>query len=169
MTISETLIADYEAQLAATRRLLEAAPQDRYDWKPHDKSMSLGQLASHIAEAASWHASLLEDVFDFDAMMAEYKPFEAADQAELLAAFDGNAAEFTQAIAGKDDTFMSAAWTGIVGGEERMKGARHSMMRNFLLDHLYHHRGQLTVYLRLLDVPVPPSMGPTADFPDFVS
>ena len=162
-------LPEFDHEFAETRRALERVPEEKFDWKPHEKSMSLGELVSHIAEMASWHGSLLEDVFDFDAMMADYKPYSAGDRAELLAAFDSNAAAFTQAITGKDDTFMTAEWKGIVGGEERMKGARHKMMRDFVLDHLYHHRGQLTVYLRLLDVAVPPTFGPTADFPDFVS
>lgn len=167
MTLADGLIADFQAQALMTRALLEAAPEDKYDWKPHEKSMTLGQLTSHIAETASWHASMLDDVFDFDAMMAEYKPYSAGDRAELLATLDKNGAEFTAAIGGKDDAFMSRTWKGMVNGEAKMAGPRHAMMRSFMIDHVIHHRGQLTVYLRLLDVPVPPTFGPTADHPDF--
>lgn len=163
MTIAEALIADFEEEAKKSRTLLEAVPADKYGWKPHDKSMSLGQLASHIAETPSWHHSMLEDIFDFDAMMADYKPFAAADPAELLATFDANASEFTAAIEGKDDAFMTGTWKGLSGGEEIMGGPRHSVLRSILIHHVIHHRGQLTVYLRLLDVPVPPTFGPTAD------
>lgn len=167
MSIAEVLTADYQEEAAKSRTVLGAVPEEKYGWKPHEKSMSLGELASHIAETASWHQSMLVDVFDFDAMMADYKPFVAGDRAELLAGFDANSSAFVEAIAGKDDAFMDATWTALAGGKEMMSGARHRMMRSFLINHVIHHRGQLTVYLRLLDVPVPPTFGPTADQKEF--
>ncbi len=165
MSIAESLIKDFNEDAEMSRTLLAATPEDKYDWRPHEKSWTLGQLASHIAEAASWHQSMLEDVFDFDAMMADYKPFVAADRAELLATLDTNAADFTSFIEGKEDDFMSGHWKGLSGGAEVMAGERHRIMRRLLIDHVSHHRGQLTVYLRLLDVPVPQTFGPTADNP----
>ena len=165
MSIADALAADYKLEASKSRTLLEAVPDDKHDWKPHDKSMTLGQLASHIAEAASWHDSIHVDVFDFDEMMAEYKPFSAADRNELLATFDANSASFLAALEGKDDDFMTGEWKGISGGKEVMGGARHVVMRDILLHHVIHHRGQLTVYLRLLDIPVPSTFGPTADSP----
>lgn len=165
MSIAAALTADYSTEAKKTRALLEAVPDDKHDWRPHEKSWTLGQLASHIAEAASWHDSMQEDVFDFDAMMTEYKPFVAADRSEMLTAFDDNSASFLAAIDGKDDDFMSGTWKGISGGKEIMNEVRHQAMRDFLINHVIHHRGQLTVYLRLLDVPVPSTFGPTADFP----
>lgn len=165
MTLAATLIADFNQEAHKSRAMLEAVPEDRLAWKPHEKSMSLGRLASHIAETPTWHTSMLEEVFDFDAMMADYKPFEAADSAELLAAFDTNTADFVAAFEGRDDAFMRATWKGMSGGKELMAGERHAVLRDILIHHVIHHRGQLTVYLRLLDVPVPPTYGPTADDP----
>ncbi len=167
MSIAQSLIADFKQESEMTRTVLAALPDDKYDWKPHDKSMSLGALASHIAETPNWHGSMLEDVFDFDAMMADYKPLSVSDKAELLAAWDTNSAAFLEAFSGKDDEFMNGHWKGMSGGKEMMGGPRHSIARSILVHHVAHHRGQLTVYLRLLDVPVPPTYGPTADFPDW--
>jgi uncharacterized damage-inducible protein DinB len=159
------LIADLKQEAEFSRVVLGAVPDDRLDWQPHEKSMTLGTLASHIAETPSWLGSMMEDVFDFGAMMAEYQPFVAADQAELLAAFDRNLAEALELLEGKDDEFMTAVWKGVKGDKELMAGPRGAMARSILVHHAAHHRGQLTVYLRLLDVPVPPTYGPTADFP----
>jgi len=164
-SIAQSLIADMKQEGALTRAVLEAVPADKYDWKPHEKSMSLGTLASHIAETPSWLGSMMDDVFDFGALMADYKPFAAADQAELLAALDENLAGALALLEDKDDDFMSGIWRGVHGDKEVMAGPRGAMSRSILVHHAAHHRGQLTVYLRLLDVPVPPTYGPTADFP----
>ena len=163
--IAQALIADMKQEGAFSRAMLEAVPADKFDWKPHEKSMSLGELASHIAETPTWLGSMMEDVFDFGAGMADYKPFAAADREELLAAFDDNLAGAIALIEGKDDEFMSGIWKGVKGDKELMAGPRGAMARGILGHHAAHHRGQLTVYLRLLDVPVPPTYGPTADFP----
>ncbi len=165
MSLAAALIADFKAEAKRTRSVLEAVPQDKLAWQPHDKSMSLGRLASHIAETPTWHESMIAEVFDFDVMMADYKPFAAADGAELLAAFEANNAAFIEAFEGRDDDFMSGVWKGLKSGQELMSGPRERVLRDILIHHVIHHRGQLTVYLRLLDVPVPPTYGPTADDP----
>lgn len=162
---AQSLIADMKQEGEFSRALLGAVPEDRFDWQPHDKSMTLGALASHIAETPSWLGSMMEDVFDFGAMMTEYQPFAAADPAELLAAFDRNLTEALAMLEGKDDDFMTGVWRGVKGDKELMAGPRGAMARSILVHHPAHHRGQLTVYLRMLDVPVPPTYGPTADFP----
>ena len=164
-SIARSLIADMKQEGAFSRAVLEAVPADKFDWQPHEKSMSLGTLASHIAETPSWLGSMMEDVFDFGAMMAEYQPFAAADQAELLSALDENLAGALAMLEGKDDEFMTGIWKGVKGDKELMAGPRAAMMRSILVHHVAHHRGQLTVYLRLLGVPVPPTYGPSADFP----
>ena len=164
-SIAQSLIADMKQEGAFSRAVLEAVPADKFDWQPHEKSMSLGTLASHIAETPSWLGGMMEDVLDFGAMMAEYKPFAAADRDELLAAFDENLAGALALLEGKDDEFMTGTWKGVKGDKELMAGPRGAMARGILVHHAAHHRGQLTVYLRLLDVPVPPTYGPTADFP----
>ncbi len=167
MSIAQALIDDYTNEAAKTRLMLAAVPEDKYDWKPHEKSWTLGQLASHLAEMPTWHESMLIDVFDFDAMMADYKPFVASDKAELMAALDTNGSAFTKALEGKDDDFMNGVWKGVSGGRELMSGPRGAEMRSLFVHHQIHHRGQLSVYLRLLDVAVPQTYGPTADLPDW--
>ncbi len=164
-SIAQSLIADMKQEGAFSRAVLAAVPADKFDWQPHEKSMSLGTLASHIAETPSWLGSMMEDVFDFGAMMAEYKPFAAADRDELLAALDENLAGALALLEDKDDEFMTGIWKGVKGDKELMAGPRGVMARSILVHHAAHHRGQLTVYLRLLGVPVPPTYGPTADFP----
>ena len=162
---AQSLIAEMKQEGAFSRAVLDAVPEDKYGWQPHEKSMSLAALASHIAETPSWLGSMMEDVFDFGAGMADYKPFVAADRAELLAALDGNLATAIGLLEGKDDDFLGREWRGVKGDKELMAGPRGAMIRSILLFHAAHHRGQLTVYLRLLGVPVPPTYGPTADFP----
>jgi uncharacterized damage-inducible protein DinB len=164
---TQALLAELEAESAATRRLLERVPADRLTWKPHEKSMTLGQLASHIAEAPCWVLSMVQPVFDFGAVAADYKPFAPADGDELLQGFDKNVEELTAVLSGKDDAFMREVWTMKNGDKVLMSAPREAAIRNVTLSHIIHHRGQLTVYLRLLDVPVPPTFGPTADFPTF--
>ncbi len=164
-SIARSLIADLKQEAEFSRAVLAAVPDDKFDWQPHDKSMSLGTLASHIAETPSWLGSMMEDVFDFGAMMADYKPFAAANRAELLAAFDENLAGAIPLLEDKDDEFMARVWRGVKGDQEIMAGPRGAIARSILVHHVAHHRGQLTVYLRMLDVPVPPTYGPTADFP----
>ena len=164
-SIAQSLIADMKQEGAFSRAVLAAAPADKYDWRPHEKSMSLGMLASHIAETPSWLGSMMEDVFDFGTGMKDYKPFAAADQAELLAALDENLAAAIALLEDKDDDFMTRVWKGVKGDKEIMAGPRGAISRSILVHHAAHHRGQLTVYLRMLDVAVPPTYGPTADFP----
>ena len=167
MSIAESLIADLKQEGGMTRTVLQAVPTDKYDWKPHEKSMSLGGLAGHLAETPSWLGSMMEDVFDFATDMGDYKPFVPEDHSDLLAAFDENLANAIALLEGKDDDFMVGVWRGLSGGKEVMAGPRCAMARSILVHHAAHHRGQLTVYLRLLDVAVPPTYGPTADFPDW--
>lgn len=165
-TISEALVADFKQEAASSRSYLESVPLDRADWKPHEKSMSLGQLAGHIAEMGSWTDSMLEDEFDLEASAGDYRPFLPTSREELLAKFDENVAAFVECVEGRDDAMMSATWRMLMGGKPVMEAPRAVAIRSVLIHHQIHHRGQLAVYLRLLDVPVPPTYGPTADFPD---
>ncbi len=167
MSIAESLIADLKQEGGMTRTVLQAVPADKFDWKPHEKSMSLGGLAGHLAETPSWLGSMMEDVFDFATDMGDYKPFVPNEQSDLLAAFDENLSNAISMLEGKDDDFMVGVWRGLSNQKEVMVGPRGAMARSILVHHAAHHRGQLTVYLRMLDVPVPPTYGPTADFPDW--
>lgn len=163
MTISEALLADFDAEAAHTRKLLDAVPDGRFDWKPHEKSMTLGGLAGHIADTPNWTGGMMADVFDLATGMDEWAPFEPETRAELMEAFEKNLNVFREAVAGKDDGFLSATWEMRMGDQVLMSCPRHAALRSTLIHHVAHHRGQLTVYLRLLDVPVPGTYGPTAD------
>jgi uncharacterized damage-inducible protein DinB len=160
MSIAHALLAELEQESKTTRRVLERVPQAHLAWKPHAKSMSLGQLAMHIAIApgnvaelaARDHAEPPKGVYP-----------EASSTAELLPALDASIAKAKQHLGGMDDDAMSATWRMTSGGRDVMAMPRAAFARAIMLNHLYHHRGQLLVYLRLLDVPVPSVYGPTAD------
>jgi uncharacterized damage-inducible protein DinB len=167
MSISQTFVADFESETDNTRTLLTAVPQAQFAWRPHAKSMSLAQLAGHIAETPSWLHSMLEPEMDFAAMAGSYTPYVPTSQADLLRAFESNLRGVRPSLEGRDDGFMRATWTMRMGSKVLLQQPRIDALRSTLLHHLAHHRGQLTVYLRLLDVPVPPTYGPTADHPSF--
>ncbi len=162
MSINATLIADFKAEAALTRKVLEAVPEDRYDWKPHDKSMSLGQLASHLAENPSWVEGCVVDVFDM-AAMEDYKPFAAGSREELLKTQEDNNKTFETVVSGMSDESLAATYTMKSGDQVIMEAPRQDVVRMIGIHHAIHHRGQLTVYLRLLDVPLPGTYGPSAD------
>ncbi len=164
MPISDTLIADFKSEASNTKRVLESFPEGRSDWKPHAKSMSLGRLAGHIAELPSLVHSVMEgEELDFAASAGEYTPFVAASRTELLQIFQKNVDRFETALSGQTDEFLSKNWTLRYGPNVLMSMPRHLAIRTTAIHHVIHHRGQFSVYLRLLDVAVPPTYGPTAD------
>ena len=167
MNICDAIVSDFRMEAQSTRRVLEAVPEDKLQWKPHDKSMSLGQLAGHIAETPAWIPTMLEDELDFGNVSQDWQPFVATSRAGLLEAFEKNAGDFEKVLAGKSDDFMRATWTMRSGEKVLMQAPRHEAIRGTLIHHTIHHRGQLTVYLRLLGVPVPGTYGPTADVEAF--
>jgi len=161
MTIIDGLLAELEQEAQTTRRVLERIPQAHLSWKPHPKSMSLGQLALHVATVPG-------SVAEFAAMDTAPAPPafvqpEAATSAELLPALTESVAKARQALGGFDDAKMGATWRLQNNGREVMAMPRVAFVRAIMLNHWYHHRGQLLVYLRLLDQPVPSVYGPTAD------
>ncbi len=161
MAIKDALLPEFDHEMATTRRVIERVPDGKFAYKPHDKSMTMGRLASHIADMPTWAVSgITLDSLD---LAAGHKPFEAASQAELLAAFDKNASAARSAIAGAtDETFMKN-WSLKNGATTLMTMPKIAVVRSFVLNHIIHHRGQLSVYLRLNDVPVPSIYGPSAD------
>ncbi len=161
MAISAALLPEFDHEMATARTVVERVPEAKYGWKPHAKSMSAGRLASHIAEMPTWAtAGIALDALD---LATGYKPFEAGSRAELLAAFDKNAAAARAAIAGcSDETFMKN-WSLKNGDKTLMTMPKIAVVRTFVMNHTIHHRGQLSVYLRELDVPVPSIYGPSAD------
>lgn len=160
MTVGESFLPEFDAEMATTRRLLERVPADRLEWKPHAKSMSLGSLATHVTELPRW--GLRFEALQWQVGNEKAPPMKSA--AEFLARFDENVAGSRASIARKTDEEMQQEFTVLrPNGELFFKHKRKSLLRRILLNHLIHHRGQLTVYLRLNDVPLPPIYGPTAD------
>jgi len=166
MSIASDLVRDLESEARKAREVLATVPEEKLAWKPHAKSMSLGTLAGHVAENPSWISAMLEDEMDFDSMK-DYRPFEPKTSAELLAGLDKNLADGVAAIRGRSDAELLRTWTMRKGEEVLMSLPKHEAIRGTGIHHWIHHRGQLTVYLRLLDVPVPQTYGPTADRPAF--
>ena len=161
MAIRDALLADYDHEMGTTRRLLERLPDDQLAWKPHDRSMSLGGLATHLSRIAEWAGTILNEP-SFD--LADTPP-TAAEQTSrdgILAAFDATRAR-TRAWMDKTDGEYNALWTLKRDGQQLFSVPRVSAFRNFVLHHIIHHRGQLSVYLRLTGVPVPAIYGPSAD------
>jgi uncharacterized damage-inducible protein DinB len=162
MTISQVLATEFEHEAATTRRHLERLPDDKLGWRPHEKSFTLGGLASHIIECVGWADGICSgDQFDFDP--ASHAPIQTASVAGLLAAFDDKVAAGQRSLARITDADLAMPWRLSIKGKVRFEKPRLVALRDFTLSHLIHHRGQLSVYLRLLEVPVPGSYGPTAD------
>jgi uncharacterized damage-inducible protein DinB len=163
MGLSEPIAAELQREAATTRKMLERVPEDKMAWRPHEKSMTLGRLAGHIAELPSLVASVVtRDEVDFAA--GNYQPFEASNSAELLEKFDKNIAGAVEALKGQaDDEYLLKPWRLKRNGQVLFELPRAAVLRTMGLNHVIHHRGQLSVYLRLLDVPLPSVYGPTAD------
>jgi uncharacterized damage-inducible protein DinB len=162
MRITDTLLPEFDQEMKGTRRVLERVPDGRMDWKPHEKSMALGRLATHLAEIPQWTVnSLTKDGLDFDPKT--FKPVILGTTAEILALFDANLAKSRDVLARTSDTDFALPWSLRMMGKEMFAGTRGTTYRTFCLSHMIHHRAQLGVYLRLLGVPVPGLYGPTAD------
>lgn len=162
MNIVDAIIQEYAYEAANTRKTLERVPEGQFGWKPHQKSMTLGQLVSHIAETPTWVPMMIQtDVFEL--RMEEYTPFQAANRAELLKTYDANVAQAVNALTGQSDAHMMAIWRMKVGDKVILELPRVAVVRSMLINHTIHHRGQLTVYLRMHDVPLPSLYGPSAD------
>lgn len=163
MGMIDPFVRELEHECSVTRRLLERVPDGQFGWKPHEKSMSLGQLASHLVEGLGWTGPSMElDEFVMDP--TQYQPYMAANQAELLAAFDDAVRSAVAVMTGYPDERMMVTWQmKTPDGTVLLAMPRVAVVRGFLLNHHIHHRGQLTVYLRMLDVPLPQVYGPSAD------
>ena len=161
MAIKEGLLAEYDHEMGTTRKLLERIPEDKLDWKPHEKSMSLGGLATHLATLPEWAGSILNDT-SFDLASTGSPQTAKTSRAAVLDAFDA-AVTRTRAWMDKSDAELSAPWSLKRDGHEMFKIPRVAAFRTFIVSHLIHHRGQLSVYLRLTNVPVPSIYGPSAD------
>jgi uncharacterized damage-inducible protein DinB len=161
MTLADVFMTELEHEARATRRVLERVPQAKLSWKPHPKSMSLGQLALHVATIPGNVAKLVS--VDTLPEPPKFLQPEAATAAELVPALTASLADARRILSGFDDAKMQATWRLLYDGRELMALPRAAMLRNVMLNHWYHHRGQLLVYLRMHDVPLPSVYGPTAD------
>ena len=159
---AQALVAELQEEAATTRRVLERVPEDQFSWRPHDKSMTLGQLALHIANIPGSIARLsaLDGV---DTSALKFEAPHATTHDELLRAFDASVASAATFLNGLDETTASAPWTMRAGEREVFSVPRIGLMRRLAFNHWYHHRGQLTVYLRLIGVNVPVVYGRSAD------
>ncbi len=160
MRIIDALIGELEQEAKTTARVLERVPQAHLAWKPHPKSYSLGQLALHVAGVPGTVAALAAQDTPSSPGFAQR---EAASTRELLPALEASVAKVREHLGSFDDARMTATWRLMAGEREVMAMPRVAFVRAVMLNHWYHHRGQLLVYLRLLDVPVPSVYGPTAD------
>lgn len=162
MSQNQALIAEIKMEAANTRKILERVPLDKADWKPHAKSMAMGRLASHVAEITGWVTYTLEaDELDFSKM--DYKPVVPSTNAELVAILDKNVDGAIASLEKSTDADFEKMWSLRNGETIHFTLPKKVVVRTFAMNHLYHHRAQLGVYLRLLDIPVPGSYGPTAD------
>jgi uncharacterized damage-inducible protein DinB len=165
MSISQSLLPEFDHEMANTRKTLERVPDDKLGWKPHEKSMTMGRLAGHIAELPGWAAVTLEkDSFDVAPPGGEtYRGMTAKSRQEALEAFDAKVAEARAVLAKATDPQMMSNWTLQAGGKTVFTMPKVAVMRSFVLNHTIHHRAQLGVYLRLNDIAVPSLYGPSAD------
>ena len=165
MTISESLLPEFDNEMANTRKSLERVPEGNFAWKPHEKSMTLGRLAQHVAEIPGWTKFTIDqDSLDIAPPGAPpYQPAEVKSRQQLLEVFDKNVAAARAAIAGAKDDHLMRDWSLLSGGHTVFRMPRIAVLRRMVMNHLIHHRAQLGVYLRLNNVPVPALYGPSAD------
>src|SRR6266851_745355 len=163
--ISAALLPEFDHEMATTRKTLERVPEDKFDWAPHERSMKLGHLASHLAEMPSWATvGLKQDSLDLAPVGGPaFEQFQAASRAQVLDRFDKNVAAARAAIADTDDPEYVKPWSLLRSGQTLMTMPKIAVVRSFVMNHIIHHRGQLSVYLRLNNVPVPSIYGPSAD------
>ena len=163
MALKDSFIAELKHESSMTRKILEKVPFDKKEWKPHEKSMTLGRLATHIAENTRWVADIINiDDFDFTKNF-NFKPNIASSTEELLGIFQTHLDKAIEELSKTTDEDFAKTWTVRRGEQVMFNTPKKVAIRGFALNHMIHHRGQLSVYLRLLDVPVPGMYGPSAD------
>lgn len=158
-------VAEYLQECAGTRKMLERVPEAEMGWRPHEKSYTLGELASHIVHSQIW-ASMTVNTDKLEFNSNDFEPFIANDVAHLLESFDKNVDEARTAMEGLSDADAMSMWSMWVDGKKLIEMPKFAVLRSFIISHMIHHRGQLSVYLRLNDVSLPQVYGPTADETD---
>jgi uncharacterized damage-inducible protein DinB len=165
MAFNQALLPEFDQEMANTRKTLERVPDDQFGWKPHEKSMALGELAAHLANLPGI-ASMAMEKTEFDLAppgQERYKTPPCASRQEVLDTFDRTRAAAREAIVAASDEHLMEKWSLLIGGNPMMTLPRVAVLRSLVMNHIIHHRAQLGVYLRLLDIPVPSIYGPSAD------
>ena len=162
MAIVDALLPEFDHEMAVTRKVLERVDGTQFGWQPHAKSMSLGRLATHVAEIPQWGQTILTQP-EFNMVDGEYKPTAAATTAAVLELFDGQVKTIRALLAARTDAELMSTWTFKQNGKELFGMPRAAAWRSWVMNHLIHHRGQLSVYLRLTGSKVPGIYGPSAD------
>jgi uncharacterized damage-inducible protein DinB len=166
MAIRDMILPEFDQEMSNTRKMLERIPDDRFDFQPHPRSWKVNRLAGHLADIPSWVSHTMKvDLLDMKA--GDYTPFEPVTRKELLDKFDEYTHEAREAIAAASDEQLQAIWSMRWDGKTVMTMPRLAVLRSVVLNHLIHHRAQLGVYLRLMNVAVPGMYGPSADDPPF--
>jgi uncharacterized damage-inducible protein DinB len=164
MALKDALLPEYDHEMGSTRRLLERVPEADFEWKPHERSYSLAQLAAHLANIPNWIPYTCDyAIFDVASIGEGARPKQPATVAELLSTFDASVKKGRSKIDEQTDASLMGMWTFKQGEHEVFTMPKISVLRSFIMNHTIHHRGQLTVYLRLRNVPLPSIYGPTAD------
>ena len=165
MAIKEALLPEFDQEMATTRKVLERLPTDKLAWAPHERSMTMGRLGAHVGTLYDWMIKTIT-LDSFDVAPVDGEPWrlpEFGTTAAILERFDKLATEARAALADASDEHLMAPWSLLQGGQAFFTLPRVVVLRSFVFNHLIHHRGQLSVYLRLNDVPVPSIYGPSAD------
>ena len=162
MSIAQSMLGEFDHEMASTRTTLARAPLSKGDWKPDPKSMSLAQLAGHITEMVGWGAAIIQTP-SMDMNPGDHKPYIPTSNEQLLSEFDKNLKTLRSALESCSDQSMMEPWTLKIGGSVLFSMPRVACIRTMIMNHLIHHRAQLTVYYRLNGVPVPALYGPSAD------
>jgi len=165
MKLNERLLLEFDQEMVNTRKTLERIPEDKFDWKPHEKSMPLGRLSGHLAEMLGWTAETIrKDSLDLAPPgQPPMQPTVAKSRKQVLELFDKNRADARAALENASDDHLLKSWSLLKGGETLMTMPRMTVIRSFVINHMIHHRAQLGVYLRLNNIPVPSIYGPSAD------
>ncbi len=165
MALGAAMLPEFDQEMATTRRVLTSLPPDRLSWRPHPKSWTMAELANHIATMPSWASvTIEEDSFDMSPSgAAPPRATEAKSVGEILQRFDQHVTTAREAIGGASDATLMAPWTLLNGGQPVFSMPRAAVLRSFVMNHLIHHRAQLSLYFRMADLPVPSIYGPSAD------
>lgn len=165
MTIAESILPEFDIEMEGTRKILERLPEDKFDWKAHDKSNTIGWVACHLVEIVGWvEGTLTQDTWDINPPDGEpYKSPELHSRQEILDTFDCNVAAARMRIVATPDDEFSKSWSLLSGGEPLITMPKLGVIRTWVLNHSIHHRAHLCVYLRLNDIPIPGMYGPSGD------